>query len=72
MSLVEHCGNSERYKNVLLRAKTQIFQTTGAQMEQRSLWEHLPGKENVGTKTREPSGTNHSCRIYNQSASEGE
>jgi hypothetical protein len=69
-SLVEHCGNTERYKNVLLPAKTQIFQTTGAQMEQRSLWEHFPGKENAGTKTREPSGTNHSCRIYNHSAQE--
>jgi hypothetical protein len=69
---VEHCGNTKRYTNVLLPTKTQIFQTTSAQMEQKILWEHFPGKENDGTKTREPLGTNHSCRIYNHSTTGGE
>jgi hypothetical protein len=64
---VEHCGNTKRYKNVLVPAKTQIFQTIGAQMEQRSLWEHSSGKETTRTKTREPSGTIHSRRIHNHS-----
>jgi hypothetical protein len=41
-------------------------------MEQISLWEHFPGKENAGTKTREPLGKIHSCRIHNHSATGGE
>jgi hypothetical protein len=68
---VEHYGNLERHKNVLLPEKNQIFQTIGMKMEQRGLWEHFPGKENVGTKTREPSRTNHSGRIYNHSTTGG-
>jgi len=71
-SLVEHNRNTKGHKNVLLPSKSQIFQSTGAPMEQRSLWEHFPRKENAGTKTREPSGTNHSHRIYNHSVAGGE
>jgi hypothetical protein len=41
-------------------------------MEQRSLWEHFPGKENDGTKTREPLGTIHSRGIHNHSTTGGE
>jgi hypothetical protein len=41
-------------------------------MEQRGFWEHFLGKENDGTKTREPSGVDRSCRIYNHSTLGGE
>jgi hypothetical protein len=36
-------------------------------MEQRSFREYLPGKEIVGTKTRGPSGENHSYWAHNYS-----
>lgn len=41
-------------------------------MEQRSLWEHLPGKETAGTKTRGPLGAIHSLKIHNHSTIGGE
>jgi hypothetical protein len=69
---VEHYGNLERHKNVLLPAKTQIFKTTHVQMEQRSLWEHLPRKKTAGTKTRGPSGKKHSLGTHNHSITGGE
>jgi hypothetical protein len=41
-------------------------------MEQRSLREHLPGKEIAGTKTRGPSEAKHSLRSHYHSTTGGE
>ena len=71
-SLVEHSGNPEGHKNVLLPEKSQILQTTGAQMEQRSPREHFPGKETARTKTRGPLEGIHSLRTHNHLATGGE
>jgi hypothetical protein len=57
--LVEQCGNPEGHQNVLFPAKAKTLQTTCAEMEQRSLQEHLSGKKTAGKKDRGPSGANH-------------
>jgi hypothetical protein len=68
---VEHDGNPEGHQNVLLPSKAKTLQTTGVKMEQRSFREYLPGKKTAGTKTRGPSGANHSYRAHNNSTTGG-
>jgi hypothetical protein len=50
--LVESCGNLEGHQSVLLLADAQIIQTTGVEMEQGSLREHLPRKKTIGIEIR--------------------
>jgi hypothetical protein len=40
-------------------------------LEQRFLWEHLSRKKNVETKTRKPSGSNHTNKIHGHSKTRG-